>query len=517
DGRHLLVLGEPLQELELVTVLADEALEADPRNLLAAGKAYAIGGGKHGKPDGEEPGDHRQRTPQRQAPTQPAAIKHGLGFERHGVQASRIAYPRRLGHASAPLPSLLGRTAHRQPTSTLAALVLLLLFGAFLLFDGGLEDIAQGGAGVGGTVLGHGLLLLGDLQRLDRHGDAPAMLVEADDGGIHLVANIEALGPLFGTVARQVRTLDEGRDVRVGELYVDAVVVHPQHLTGDLAALPQLADGIQWVTADLFDAEADALLLRIDVEHHGFDRIAFLVVFDGLVTRPVPVEVRKVHHAVHAAVEADEQAELGDVADRPLHLRSLGMCRQEDLPRIVLGLLQAEGDAAFLAIHLDALHVHLLARGDDLARMDVLLGPAHLRDVDQAFHAGFQLHEGAIVGDVRHRALEAVADRVLGLDACPRVGLQLLHSETDALRLRIDAHDLHLDRIANVDDLARVVDAAPGHVGDVEQAVDATQIDEGAVVGDVLDNPVDHLTLGQPGDDLGALLSARRLQNLAAR
>ena len=40
-------------------------------------------------------------------------------------------------------------------------------------------------------------------------------------------------------------------------------------------------------------------------------------------------------------------------------------------------------------------------------------------------------------------------------------------------------------------------DAAPRHVGDVQQAVDAAQVDEGAVVGDVLDHAAQHLALGQ--------------------
>ena len=171
----------------------------------------------------------------------------------------------------------------------------------------------------------------------------------------------------------------------------------------------------------------------------------------------------------------------------------------------------------FCGVDLEDLHLDLLAGGDDLAGMDVLLGPAHLGDVDQAFDARLQLHERAVVGDVGDRALEAGADRILGLDAGPRIGLQLLHAEADALRLGVDAHDLHLDGVADVDDLARVVDAAPGHVGDVQQAVDAAQVDEGAVVGDVLDHAVDDLALGQPGDDLGALLGAGRLQDLAAR
>jgi hypothetical protein len=38
-----------------------------------------------------------------------------------------------------------------------------------------------------------------------------------------------------------------------------------------------------------------------------------------------------------------------------------------------------------------------------------------------------------------------------------------------------------------------VVDPAPGHVGDVEQAVDAAQVDERAEVGDVLDRAGDDL------------------------
>jgi hypothetical protein len=224
-----------------------------------------------------------------------------------------------------------------------------------------------------------------------------------------------------------------------------------------------------------------------------------------------------VHHAVDAAIEADKQPELRDVADRALDLRPLRVRGEEDFPRVVLRLLEPQRDAPLLGIDLEDLHVDLLAGGDDLAGMDVLLCPAHLGDVDQTFHPGLELHERAVVGDVGHRSLEAGADRIFGLDAGPRVGLQLLHAEADALRLRVDAHDLYLDGIADVDDLARMIDAAPGHVGDVQQAVDAAQVDEGAVVGDVLDHAIDHLALGQLGDDLGALLGACRLQDLAAR
>ena len=83
--------------------------------------------------------------------------------------------------------------------------------------------------------------------------------------------------------------------------------------------------------------------------------------------------------------------------------------------------------------------------------------------------------------------------------------------------LVVDLDDLDLDRLADGHDLGRVVDAAPRHVGDVQQAVDAAEIDEGAVLGDVLDDAVDDLALLEVGHELGALLGAALLEDGAAR
>ena len=92
---------------------------------------------------------------------------------------------------------------------------------------------------------------------------------------------------------------------------------------------------------------------------------------------------------------------------------------------------------------------HFLRGGDDLAGVDVLLGPAHFGDVDQAFDARLQFDERTVVGDVGDAAGELGLDRVLGLDAIPRIGLQLLHAEADAVALVVDADDLDLDGLAD--------------------------------------------------------------------
>src|SRR5262245_5330753 len=60
-------------------------------------------------------------------------------------------------------------------------------------------------------------------------------------------------------------------------------------------------------------------------------------------------------------------------------------------------------------------------------------------------------------------------------------------------------------------------DAAPGHVGDVEQTVDAAEIDECTEVGDVLDDALSHLILRELLHQLLALAGALGLEDHAAR
>jgi hypothetical protein len=66
---------------------------------------------------------------------------------------------------------------------------------------------------------------------------------------------------------------------------------------------------------------------------------------------------------------------------------------------------------------------------------------------------------------------------------------------------------LAVDFVADVEHFGRVTDAAPGQVGDVQQAVDAAEVHERAVVGDVLDDALDD----------GAFLAGSRAASRALR
>ena len=66
-------------------------------------------------------------------------------------------------------------------------------------------------------------------------------------------------------------------EVGVGEPHLDAAFLDLDDFAGDDRVLAQLAGGSRFgerIAADLLDAERDALLLDVDVEHLGLDHVA---------------------------------------------------------------------------------------------------------------------------------------------------------------------------------------------------------------------------------------------------
>ncbi len=106
----------------------------------------------------------------------------------------------------------------------------------------------------------------------------------------------------------------------------------------------------------------------------------------------------------------------------------------------------------------------------------------------QTFDARLDLDECAVIGDVGNLAEHAAVGRVTTGDVVPRIFAQLLQAEADAVTLAIELQHAHVQLVADVDDFGRMAHALPGHVGDVQQAVDTAQVHECAVVGQVLDD-----------------------------
>src|SRR5262249_1685632 len=99
----------------------------------------------------------------------------------------------------------------------------------------------------------------------------------------------------------------------------------------------------------------------------------------------------------------------------------------------------------------------------------------------------------------------------------PRIGLRLLETERDPLAFAVDVEHLHLDRLADLEHLRRMVDVTPRKLGDVDEAVHPVEIDEGAEVDDVGDRALDDVAGIEPVEDPLPLLLALFLEHGAAR
>src|SRR5690606_40294142 len=95
----------------------------------------------------------------------------------------------------------------------------------------------------------------------------------------------------------------------------------------------------------------------------------------------------QVDQAVDAAVQADEDAEVGDRLDLAVDLVALLVDGREGLPRVGRDLLDAQRDAATLLVHVQHHDLELVADLHHLGRVDVLVGPVHLGHAHLATYA----------------------------------------------------------------------------------------------------------------------------------
>ena len=300
---------------------------------------------------------------------------------------------------------------------------------------------------------------------------------------------------------------------------------HERAEAGELAdlALDELADAVAAGNARpriflrLLQAQADALVLRRDLEDDGLDFVALLEHFARVVDLARPAHVGHVDHAVHAFFQLDERAVVGEVADLALHAGADRILRGHVVPRIRFRLADAQGDLLLFLVHVQHDRVHFLAHGQGVGRARDALRPGNLADVHEAFHAVLELHERAVGHEVHDLAADAGALRVLQLDLFPGVLQLLLQAEGNPLLLEVDVQDEHLELLADLHHFARMVDAAPAHVGDVQQAVHAVQIHERAEIGDVLHDAAAGLAGLDFHQQLLLLLAAGFLDQVAAR
>src|SRR3954452_6747527 len=169
----------------------------------------------------------------------------------------------------------------------------------------------------------------------------------------------------------------------------------------------------------------------------------------------------------------------------------------------LVGLLQRQRDPATLEVDVDDLdHDVVVDLHDLLGDLHVALG--QLGDVDQALDALLDADERAEGHQLGDLARHDLTDLVGAGEVLPGVLLRRLERQRDTLAVHVDVEHLDGDLVADGHDLARVVDVLPGQLGDVDQTVDAAEVDERTEVDDRRDLTLADLALGELVEELAA-------------
>ena len=112
----------------------------------------------------------------------------------------------------------------------------------------------------------------------------------------------------------------------------------------------------------------------------------------------------------------------------------------------------------------------------------------------QSFNAVLKPDKHAITHHVDDLPLNLCPNRITMLDIIPGTGSLLLEAQRNLLVLLVDTDDDALDFLIELNDLRRMRYPAPAQIGNVQQAVQTSQIHKDAEVGNVLDNALTPLT-----------------------
>src|SRR4051812_24348203 len=102
------------------------------------------------------------------------------------------------------------------------------------------------------------------------------------------------------------------------------------------------------------------------------------------------------------------------------------------------------------------------------------LAEIELAHRNEAFNVVANVDNHALVHQAHDLAAQLGADRIGLTDAQPWILGRLLETKTDSLVLRVDVQDDDVDTVSLLHDFRRMLNAVgPGHVGDVNESVDA--------------------------------------------
>ena len=108
--------------------------------------------------------------------------------------------------------------------------------------------------------------------------------------------------------------------------------------------------------------------------------------------------------------------------------------------------------------------------------------------MNQAFNTLFDFNKGTVIFNADNFTSNLGADRVVFGGVGPGIFFELFDAQGNPLPFGVVFDNLNINGLADIDALTRMVDPAPGDIGNMEESVKAAKIDESTIIGDVFND-----------------------------
>lgn len=378
-----------------------------------------------------------------------------------------------------------------------------------MIIKGREENVEERREGVGRKVMREWLILLRDLERIDREMKIEGIIVEGDEEGVKIMKESEELRKMLVEVKRKIRKEDEDVEVVIEKKEIKEKIGKGGKLEGEEGIIEKL-EGRWWleeiVEGKMIDEERDELIIEIKVEKERIEKLKIVVILDEMLERKVKVEVGEVKNEVKVEVEEDEKEELGIVIELELKEGKERVIMGKGSKRIVEGMIEEERDKEIERIKLEKKELELMSGGKNIERMEIIIGKRNLGKVDEELDERIDLEERKVIGDVSEGEGDIFEDRVIREDKIKRIDIKMINEERDKMGLMVDEDDMKIESMEDGEDLRRMVEEEKWNVGKVKEKVNEEEVEERKVIGDVIEEELKEMKLLKVMEDLRKML-----------
>ena len=320
--------------------------------------------------------------------------------------------------------------------------------------------------------------------------DALSLFVELDHAELECVAFSNRALVLFSEMTAGAETF-----YAILECYNGTLVAEFNDLTFNECVNAEFSFKLfPRILLELLVAKAETTVLFVDFEHDNLDfstdRGELVRVFDFL----GPAQIADVDQAVNAFFDLNEYAEVGEVTNFSPVACANCVLLSNVLPWIGFELFDTERHLALVAVESEDNSVHFVTDFEEVVSGTEVLAPAHFTYVNQTFYAVSDLNECSVVCHNDNLTVHFVTNFEVSVELLPRMRSELFETESDAFLLFVEVKDNDVDLLVELNDFFRIGYAAPAQVSDVNKTIYATEVNEDAVVSDVLNHTFENLT-----------------------